>query len=87
MTAERDYFIGHWHRYGGDPFFPDKIIMEGDPNSPDRLLVSFTLGCQHPNASCSANKVRSAAAATLCPAPPIAGRGFLKICEGGGGAI
>jgi hypothetical protein len=57
----RDFFIGHWHISGGDPdFYPDKIIFEADPNSADRLLVTFSLKCLLPE--CSATKARSDAA-------------------------
>ncbi len=54
----RDFFLGRWERYGGDPtFFPNKIIFEADPNSSDRLLVTCALGCVLP--ACSATKVQS----------------------------
>jgi hypothetical protein len=54
----RDFFIGHWQISGGDPdFFPDKIIFDADPNSADRLLVTFSLKCGLPE--CSATKARS----------------------------
>jgi hypothetical protein len=56
----REFFIGHWHISGGDPdFYPDEIIFEEDPNSADRLLVTFSLKCPLPE--CSATKARSGA--------------------------
>ena len=56
MPVLRDFFIGQWERYGGDgTFFPDKIILEVDPNSSDGLLATFNFKCAH--ASCTATKV------------------------------
>ena len=43
-SAPRDFFIGQWERWNnGDTFFPDKILFEADPETTDRLLVTFTL--------------------------------------------
>jgi hypothetical protein len=61
-SAPRDFFIGQWERWNnGDTFFPDKILFEADPETTDRLLVTFTLGCMYPAPSCSATKARSSA--------------------------
>ncbi len=60
-ATPRDYFVGRWVRYG-DQFFPDEIVFEPDPSDPARLLVSFTMNCQQPAASCTAAKVQSDAA-------------------------
>jgi hypothetical protein len=58
----RDFFIGQWERWNfGDPFFPDKILFEADPETRDRLLVTFTLNCMYPAPSCSATKRSEAA--------------------------
>lgn len=57
-ASPRDDFVGRWMRYG-DTFFPDDILFEIDPASPDRLLVSFTLHCQYQAPGCSAVRARS----------------------------
>ena len=68
----RDFFLGHWERYGGDStFFPDKIIFEADPDSLDRLLVTFNFKCQI--ASCSATKMRSEVASVSSVATNLIG--------------
>ena len=61
-NSPRDFFIGQWERWNfGDPFFPDKILFEADPETRDRLLVTFTLNCMYPAPSCSATKRSEAA--------------------------
>jgi hypothetical protein len=56
--SARDVFVGRWVKYG-DEFFPKEIVIEPDPASSDRLLITFTLNCQRPSPACKAVKVKS----------------------------